>query len=158
MAQINIKGDLSAAGLDSMISQLRDAISEVQACADVFRNMIANEGKTHAEMLAGGIHVSDNTDHIPGPFNTKVENNTVTIECADKNAAYIEYGTGIIGKLNPHPEPQGWQYDVNEHGVKGWHYGSGRWTNGQIAHSFMHNTLIYLKDNATRLAKEAFDP
>ena len=36
--------------------------------------------------------------------------------------SYIEFGTGIVGKQSPHElaEEQGWQYDVNQHGEKGW--------------------------------------
>lgn len=35
---------------------------------------------------------------------------------------YLEFGTGIIGERNRHPEASkyGWKYDINNHGDKGW--------------------------------------
>lgn len=37
---------------------------------------------------------------------------------------YLEFGTGIAGKYNSHPDANkiGWEYDVNNHGAKGWWY------------------------------------
>lgn len=35
---------------------------------------------------------------------------------------YLEFGTGIVGAKNPHDEATkiGWEYDMNDHGEKGW--------------------------------------
>lgn len=35
---------------------------------------------------------------------------------------FNEYGTGIVGKGAPHPAIDGWEYDVNNHGISGWVY------------------------------------
>ena len=48
---------------------------------------------------------------------------------------FHEYGTGIVGSNNPHPNPTiSWVYDKNEHGEKGWKYpkkdGTYGWTRG----------------------------
>ena len=40
-------------------------------------------------------------------------------------STYSEFGTGMVGSQNPHPNPMGWEYDVNEHGIKGWRYNVG---------------------------------
>ena len=41
------------------------------------------------------------------------------IELASESAAFIEYGTGIVGQNSPHPEDP-WPYDINKHGARGW--------------------------------------
>lgn len=70
-------------------------------------------------------------------------------------AIFVEYGTGIRGAMNPHPEAgeAGWDYDVNGHGDDGWYYKAWsdfkfHWTKGMPARPFMYNTLMTLKDMA----------
>lgn len=36
-------------------------------------------------------------------------------------ALFVEFGTGIVGSWNPHPDDP-WEYDINNHGYKGWYY------------------------------------
>lgn len=74
-------------------------------------------------------------------------------------AVYVEYGTGIIGETNPHPDPNGYAYDVNDHGMAGWWYPSKNgtyrpkdgggirlaWTRGMAARPFMYNTMLELE-------------
>lgn len=78
---------------------------------------------------------------------------TGTIRVGASYALFVEYGTGIVGAQNPHPEPDGWQYDVNGHGTKGWWYYDprqerSRWTRGQAAKAFVYKTARYIKENA----------
>lgn len=70
-------------------------------------------------------------------------------------AMFVEFGTGIIGKENPHPlkDKVGYEYDANHHGHRGWWYpapwGTNQaddgamlaWTEGMPARPFMYNTL-----------------
>ena len=55
----------------------------------------------------------------------------------------IEYGFGYTGFVNTQELPENWQYDINEHGYKGWYYednaGQLHWTNG------MEGRLVFLK-------------
>ena len=40
-----------------------------------------------------------------------------TVSNTSQQATYSEMGTGLVGSLNPHPDPRmDWVYDVNEHG------------------------------------------
>lgn len=78
-------------------------------------------------------------------------------------AAFIEFGTGIVGKSNPHPDASlvNWKYDANEHGEKGWFYfhnGEWHWTKGMPSRPFMYETAQKLKDMSTILdiAREVF--
>lgn len=50
--------------------------------------------------------------------------NKIYVEIANNYAIFVEYGTGIIGSENPHPNPaaKGWIYDKNNKGEDGWWY------------------------------------
>lgn len=58
-------------------------------------------------------------------------------------AKLIEYGFGYTGFVNTEPLPEDWQYDINQHGYRGWYYedssGQIHWTNG------MEGRLVFLK-------------
>lgn len=76
-------------------------------------------------------------------------------------AAYVEFGTGVVGSRSAHPNPQGWQYDVNSHGDSGWVYydddsGEFRWTKGFKSRPFMYNTARELEKTCSKIAKEVF--
>src|SRR5690554_4333025 len=76
-------------------------------------------------------------------------------------ATYVEFGTGIVGKQSPHPDPQGWQYDVNSHGEKGWWYFNDRdqkwhWTKGFQSRPFMYNTVKELERECRKIALGVF--
>lgn len=76
-------------------------------------------------------------------------------------AAYVEFGTGVVGESAAHPNPQGWQYDVNDHGDEGWVYydddgGKFRWTKGFRSRPFMYNTARDIEKNCKRIAEEVF--
>lgn len=77
-------------------------------------------------------------------------------------AAYVEFGTGVVGSQSPHPNPQGWQYDVNAHGDEGWIYydddggGKFRWTKGFKSRPFMYNTARELERECKRIVSEVF--
>jgi len=75
-------------------------------------------------------------------------------------AIYVEYGTGIVGKNDPHPEAEGnYDYDVHNHGYAGWFYRNDRdgqvhWTKGFVSRPFMYNTLKWLEEAAPERASE----
>jgi len=76
-------------------------------------------------------------------------------------AAYVEFGTGIVGAGAPHPTPLGWTYDVNSHGDAGWWYlnprdGRVHWTKGMKSRPFMYNTVRELEQICARVAREVF--
>ena len=76
-------------------------------------------------------------------------------------AVYVEFGTGIVGKSQPHPSPDDWRYDINEHGESGWWYfndytGHPQWTKGMPSRPFMYNTVRELENACERIAGEVF--
>lgn len=76
-------------------------------------------------------------------------------------AAYVEFGTGIVGENSPHPNAgKRWDYDVNQHGESGWVYqdaaGDYYWTQGQPAKPIMWETVQQLKEEFPGIVKEVF--
>jgi hypothetical protein len=76
-------------------------------------------------------------------------------------AAYVEFGTGVVGSQSPHTNPNGWQYDVNQHGDEGWIYydddsGEFRWTKGFKSRPFMYETARQLEKDCKKIAEEVF--
>lgn len=78
-------------------------------------------------------------------------------------AAFVEFGTGIVGIENPHPETglANWKYDVNDHGDAGWWYfndGEWHWTKGMPSRPFMYETGKELRDMSVilNIAKDVF--
>lgn len=76
-------------------------------------------------------------------------------------AAYVEFGTGIVGSESPHPDTglANWKYDVNSHGEAGWFYykdGVWHWTKGMISRPFMYETGQELADKVVKIAREVF--
>lgn len=76
-------------------------------------------------------------------------------------AIYVEFGTGIVGKSQPHPSPDNWRYDINNHGDRGWWYfndntGRMQWTKGMPSRPFMFNTARKLEEDCKEIAREVF--
>ena len=78
-----------------------------------------------------------------------------------EEATYAEFGTGVIGEGTPYPNNDfGWEYDVNEHGEKGWRYigvdGSLVHTLGYPAFATYYISFNELKDDLDDIAKREF--
>lgn len=86
-------------------------------------------------------------------------------------AIYVEFGTGIVGSENPHPNPSRWQYDVNQHGDEGWWYKTDNpypnqkviktddgetlaHTRGQESKPFMYKTWLWARRSYTNIIKK----
>lgn len=85
----------------------------------------------------------------------KAENKGVIKVGADY-AIFVEFGTGIVGANSPHPEPESWNYDVNNHGENGWWYydfkqDRFRWTKGQPASAFVYRALEFMRENSVNI-------
>lgn len=60
--------------------------------------------------------------------------NKVKLINTTQDATYGEFGTGMIGSNDPHVlNILGWEYDVNEHGEKGWRY---KGSNGRLVRTY----------------------
>lgn len=152
-------------------SSVRKAIKEVQRYKDEFNRKLeefvrrlAQEGVVVAKMQIMAMPAVD-TGELLGSIDLKVGDVLTNgyeyiVYTGCEYAKYVEFGTGIVGENNPHPNPDGWQYDINRHGDNGWFYigrdGEWHWTKGMPARPFMYNTVIDLYSKIYKIANEVF--
>lgn len=110
----------------------------------------------------GAFDTGELADSIHGFFDADSHVGFIRADCW--YAIYVEYGTGVIGAKNPHPEygMHGWVYDVNNHGTEGWVYfnereGKVMRTLGQPSSPFMYNTFRELQQKAHEFAANVFN-
>ena len=158
---------------------IQDAINEIRklkedlarALDELVRYLTMERGVNIAKMYIAQFPAVDTgflSDSIAGEFS--YSEHSGTIYAGAYYAVYVEYGTGIVGEANPHPEPNGWEYDINGHGEAGWFYPvkdgpqsnawhpAGRkaagvrlaWTRGMPARPFMYNTMLELEAEVER--------
>lgn len=119
---------------------------------------------THEKVLtlARKYNVPDQT--LAG-LDVRVSGDGVAISISGADVMYVEYGTGMVGSSNSHPDATaaGWRYDVNSHGDLGWWYpttandtnptkkesGDGfiAWTQGVKSRPFMYETYLWAYEN-----------
>lgn len=160
-------------------SSIQNAINEVKRFRDMLTQTLADlaaelakQGAEIAKMQVTSFDAVDTGDlenSIYGYYDPTSRIGYVIAGSA--HAFYVEYGTGIVGAQNPHPEPEraAWEYDVNNHGNDGWYYypgdGSGlfsdksalAWTRGMPARPFMYNTLVWLEEATEAIARTKWD-
>ena len=88
-----------------------------------------------------------------------------------KHAAFVEFGTGVVGQNSPHKNGEylskaAWQYATGpkifttQDGRVGWIYptddGGFRFTEGMKSRPFMYETALELQREFPRIAKEVF--
>ncbi len=101
--------------------------------------------------------VPEDTGNLKGSITWEFDdiNQKGVITIGTNYALFVEYGTGIVGKNRPPPDPKNWKYDVNNHGVKGWWYFDDnqnrlRWTRGRSASAFAYKTMKFLEKQAPK--------
>lgn len=101
-------------------------------------------------------------------LDVELHSDGISLSLGGDYAIYVEYGTGVVGRDSPHPDPSkfGWIYDINNRGEKGWWYPSSpndpnptaymndlgkwwAWTKGQASRPFMYLTWRWLVNNGT---------
>ncbi len=98
-------------------------------------------------------------DSLDGLMYTDGARGIIFTDCG--HAAFVCFGTGIKGEQSPHPTMP-WEYDVNEHGEKGWVYydekqGRFRWTKGMPSRPYMYLTARQLEERVGEIAREVFN-
>jgi hypothetical protein len=135
--------------VDSIEDAVDDGLEELYEKTDAHINQEAS--KYHLDQ--SNLHKTKTISRIGNEFE---------IEYTAPHAPYVEYGTGIVGKNSPHPDPMEWEefegYDINDHGYDGWLYYDNkyklRWTSGQPARPAMYNTKLWINTQATRVIRK----
>lgn len=154
--------DLSPTGIDSAIRQLDDFRRDFQRKCDTLIEKLTKEGADIAKMRVaalGKVYTGELQSSITGFFDKNTR--TGIIRAGAWYAIYVEYGTGVVGAASPHPEPDGWMYDVGGHGDDGWTYynpNSGKYqhTTGEPSAPFMYQTGKELEKLCQKIAGEVF--
>lgn len=150
--------------IESAIGEIDDIIAEIRRRTGQLVERLTNEGVEIARVQVislGAIYTGDLLNSIEGFYDPV--SHVGIISANVPYAAYVEYGTGIVGSANPHPAygEVGWVYDVNEHGDQGWIYlnpndDKFHWTAGMSARPFMYNTALQLRELCAQIAREVF--
>lgn len=109
----------------------------------------------------GAFYTGELEESITGYYSPSTQVGIIITDAP--HAVYVEFGTGVVGKDSSHPvaDLQGWRYDVNNHGEKGWWYFNERdqkwhWTKGIESRPFMYNTVQILERECMEIAREVF--
>ena len=150
-------------------AEINRAIREVKAykrlflrkCESLVKELAAQGAEIARVQVAqlDAIYTGDLQNSIGDFFNAKT--GVGIIRADTRYAIYVEFGTGVVGRQSPHPNPQGYQYDINNHGDEGWVYYDDtaqkwRWTKGFKSRPFMYNTARELEKECVRIAEEVF--
>lgn len=153
MAKIRHKIKMSLDNIDDVIQDLMDYKAWIEMKCAVLVERLCDRGVEIAKGLCP-VDTGDLRDSI----HSLAEGLAGQIIASSGHAAYVEFGTGIVGAYSPHPTLP-WIYDINGHDINGWvYYKNDRfyWTAGQPAKPFMHNTAKQLAKEAPKIAKEVF--
>lgn len=128
--------------------------------AEVVRIKIVSMGAYYSgELLSGAM----------GYYSPTLNAGFVKVE--SDHAAFVEFGTGVVGQNNPHTNGEylskaSWSYAsgtkifTTKDGKIGWIYptddGGFRFTEGMKSRPFMYETALELQRSFPRIAKEVF--
>ena len=156
--------DLSVSGIDRAIREVERFKTDVLNATNSLCEMLVEEGVSDAKIQLYSfspiaVYTGELEDSIHGYYDPDKHVGFIYTMCL--YAAFVEYGTGIVGQSLPHPNPQEWEYDINNHGLNGWIYYNGRdgkfhWTKGFKSRPFMYNTAQDLRRVIGQLAQIAF--
>lgn len=161
----HIKATLSQSSLRKAQQEIQRYRQELIQKTQTFVQRLADEGVILAKVKISqypAVHTGELLNSImdePGAVITNGSQWIIYTGC--EWAQFVEFGTGITGSQNPHPDTgiANWKYDVNEHGDTGWWYykeGEWHWTKGMPSRPFMYETAKDLADLVPKIAKEVF--
>ena len=162
MAKTVIRFSLNEKDIDRAIREVKQFKKDFLEKCDRLVKALTDEGAKIAKIQVAqldAMYTGELMNSIEGYYSPT--SNVGIIKAGAYYAAYVEFGTGVVGQRSAHPNPKGWQYDVNGHGDKGWVYydddgGKFRWTKGFKSRPFMYNTARELEKSCAKIAKEVF--
>ena len=157
-----IKFSLNGKDIDRAIKELQQFKKEFLERCNLLVEALTDYGVEVAKVQVAqldAVYTGELMNSIEGYYSPTY--NVGIIKAGAYYAAYVEFGTGVVGSQSPHPNPDGWQYDINDHGDEGWVYyddytGKFRWTRGFKSRPFMYNTARQLEKECKKIAMEVF--
>ena len=143
---------LGKKSISEAIKQLEAYRKKVEKLPENFVKTTVELGVDTAKDLAMYMNAYDSGELVNGIVAEYEGEAKGKIVSTAPHSAFVEMGTGIVGKQNPGQSIPGWQYDVNEHGEEGWWYigndGKKHWTKGMPSRPYMYDTAQLLKQSA----------
>lgn len=151
-----IQVELSVAGLEAAIAELKEYQRKVEGLGEKVAKRLASDGAENARELASFMNAVD-TGELVGSIVGEASGEEGSIKATAGHAAYVEFGTGVVGARSPHPGGS-WVYDINAHGDEGWNYigddGHLHWTKGMPSRPYMWDTAQMMAEAVPDIVAE----
>lgn len=160
---------LSPKRIDETIKFLRENYYEKRA-KEILKDILTIVSNKAVDIVKANIRLTlaqrgseFSTGNLENSVNAVVDtvNGVAFIKVDAEYGAFVEFGTGIVGKASPvlQASKHSWEYDVNDHGEKGWIYtpDDGKnffWTKGQRGTQFMLLSSIEIAEFMDELYKK----
>lgn len=160
MKKITIQ--LSDASINQAIKELKAYKRELSKKTRLLVQLLVEAGVEIAKqevLTLGAFDSGELHGSLDGLMYTDGARGIIFTDCG--HAAFVEFGTGVVGAASPHPTMP-WEYDVNQRGEKGWVYydekqGRFRWTKGMPSRPYMYLTAQQLEERVMEIARGVFN-
>lgn len=152
-----IKLKLNTESLNRALKELKAYQKKVDAAGQNLTHSLTEQGVSLAQLNASYMSIYD-TGELVRSIDSQYQGEKGYVVSSAPHSAFAEFGTGLKGQNNPHPNPSlaGWKYDVNQHGEEGWWYwkdGEWHWTAGMPSRPYMYDTAQMLRQMVVPAAK-----
>lgn len=150
---------LNEQSINQLLEDLKAYRNKVKKAPEQIVHQLTEQGVSLAQQNAAYMDIYDSGELVNGIVSEYKSKTSGVVASTALHSAFCEFGTGVVGAGQPHPEPApGWQYDENEHGEKGWWYknenGERRWTKGMPSRPYMYDTARMMRQQIIPVAKE----
>lgn len=156
---------LSVSSLDKLLSELKEYQKKVERAPARIVENLADFGENQIQRGIQGI--TDKDGNYLAKAGSYVFGDAGLAYMEGDQSAYLEYGTGVVGKNSPHPQANetGWQYNTGKtinpktgdwsywDAVKGKHV----YTKGIPAQMPVFNAALEMRKQVVKAAKEALN-
>ena len=148
---------LNPDSVQEAINSIAEVKERVKRMASELGQALVDDGVMTAKtwiIAYGAYETGELLNSIEGFFD--VTTGRGFIKAGSDHAAFVEYGTGVVGlesQAASPDRPSDWEYDKNGHGHYGWFYANGRWTKGMPPRPFMWQTWNELCNKAHEMVK-----
>ena len=163
---------LDPAEIAKAIQELQEYQKEVESKTRLLVQKLTDYGAEIARVKIVGLgayYSGELLSGVGGYFSPIL--NAGFVKVTNDHAAFVEFGTGVVGQNNPHKNGEylskaAWQYATGpkifttQNGKVGWFYptddGGFRFTEGMKSRPFMYETALELQNKFAQMAKEVF--
>ncbi len=146
--------------ISKAIGKLSQTSNVVKATKEFMQTLI-DDGVEYARDIVP-VDTGDLRDGISGEVVASGTKITGKVIARSDHAAYVEYGTGVVGEGTYPADTNGYEYNVPsmwKDVTGGWYYGEDYriYTHGHVANPFMFRTANEMRRRSVEIAKDVFD-